>query len=219
MLFRSVVSSPENSKISYYLRRDFVTKLVSSGGRITFAAQLPYGTQSFVPFSENNFLITILDPDKTSNPNTTVDQGDIVYLKSDQVSITNSVDNATGTTAGSVTITLPSNFFGTIVNYETFKIKLTATISVEKSKPRLKTIVRNKKILIYSPGDRIVPFRGVDIEGKTSNVLSYADVLNFRHVYEGSATVPPVVDADGNLVSGTDITSKFTFDDGQRDTF
>ena len=215
----SVVSSPENSKISYYLRRDFVTKLVSSGGKITFAAQLPYGTQSFVPFSENNFLITILDPDKVSNPNTTVDQGDIVYLKEDQIDILNSLDDATGTTAGSVTITLPSNFFGTITNYETFKIKLTATIEVEKSKPRLKTSVKNKKIIIYSPGDRVIPFRGVDIEGKTSDVLSYSDVYNFKHVYEGSSTVPPVVDGDGNLVSGTDITDKFTFDDGQRDTF
>lgn len=215
----SVVSSPENSKISYYLRRDFVTKLVSSGGKITFAAQLPYGTQSFVPFSENNFLITILDPGKASNPNTTVEQGDIIYLKEEQISILNSLDDATGTTAGSVTISLPNSFFGTIANYEAFKIKLTATIEVEKSKPRLKTSVKNKKIVIYSPGDRVIPFRGVDIEGETSDVLSYSDVFNFKHVYEGSPTVPPVVDGDGNLVAGTDITDKFTFDDGQRDTF
>lgn len=215
----SVVSSPENSKITYYLRRDFVTKLVSSGGRITFAAQLPYGTQSFVPFSENNFLITILDPDKTSNPNTTVDQGDIIALQDSQVSIKNSLDDATGTTSGSVVVSLPDNFFGTISNYESFKIKLTATIQVEKSKPRLKSIVRNKKIVIYSPGDRVIPFRGVDIEGSTSDIISYSDVLKFKAVYEGSTTVPPSVDADGNLVSGTDITDRFTFDDGQRDTF
>jgi hypothetical protein len=215
----SVVSSPENSKITYFLRRDFVTKLVSSGGRITFAAQLPYGTQSFVPFSENNFLITILDPNKTSNPNTIVDQGDIIYLKENQISIQNSVDDVTGTTAGSVTITLQDNFFGTIADYESFKIKLTATIQVEKSKPRLKTSVKNKKIVIYSPGDRVIALRGVDSEGSTSNVLSYSDVYNFKAIYEGSNTVPPVADSNGNLVSGTDITDKFTFDDGQRDTF
>ena len=39
-----------------------------------------------------------------------------------------------------------------------------------------------------------------------------------RYVYEGSSSEPPVVDRNGNLVSGTDITSRFTFDDGQRDT-
>lgn len=215
----SIVNSPEDSKITYFLRRDFITKLSTNGGKITFAAQLPYGTQSFSPFSENNFLITILDPDKTSNPNTTVDQGDIIYLKSDQVSISSSVDDATGTTSGSVSISLPLDFFGTINNFDTFKLKLTATIQVDKSKPRLKSVVRNKKLVIYSPGDKLIPFRGVDLEGSTSDVLSYSDVFNFKAVYEGSSTVPPSVDADGNLVSGTDITDKFTFDDGQRDTF
>lgn len=215
----SVVSSPENSKITYYLRRDFVTKLVSSGGKITFAAQLPYGTQSFAPFSESNFLITILDPNKTANPNTIVDQGDLIYLKENQISIQNSVDDATGTTAGSVTVNLSDNFFGTIADYESFKIKLTATIEVNKSKPRLKTSIKNKRIVIYSPGDKVIPFRGIDIDGSTSNVLSYSDVYNFRAIYEGSNTVPPVADSEGNLVSGSDVTNKFTFDDGQRDTF
>ena len=215
----SVVNSPENSKITYYLRRDFVTKLSTSGGKITFAAQLPYGTQSFSAFSENDFLITILDPDKISNPDTTVDQGDIIYLKSDQISIASSVDDSTGTTSGSVTVSLPLNFFGTIVNYNSFKLKLTATIQVDKSKPRLKTAVRNKKLVIYSPGDKVIAFRGVDLEGSTSDVLSYSDVFNFKAVYEGSSSVPPSVDADGNLISGTDITDKFTFDNGQRDTF
>ena len=33
-----------------------------------------------------------------------------------------------------------------------------------------------------------------------------------------SSSEPPVVDRNGVLVSGTDITSRFTFDDGQRDT-
>lgn len=215
----SVVGSPEDSKITYYLRRDFVTKLVSSGGRITFAAQLPYGTQSFVPFNENNFLITILDPNKAVNTGTTVDQGDIIALKDSQITIQNSLDDATGTTSGSVVVSLSDNFFGIITNYETFKIKLTATIQVEKSKPRLKSIVKNKKIVIYSPGDRVIPFRGVDISGSTSEIFSYSDVINFKAVYEGSSSVPPSVDADGNLVSGTDVTEKFTFDDGQRDTF
>ena len=89
----SISSTPENSKISYYLRRDFITKITSSGGDITFDAQLPYGTQRFIAFSENNFLITILDPDKESNPNTSVNKGDILYLTTNQVTITNSSDN------------------------------------------------------------------------------------------------------------------------------
>lgn len=215
----SIVDSPENSKITYYLRRDFITKISSSGGNITFAAQLPYGTQRFIAFTEKNFLITILDPDKASNPNTTVDKGDLIYLTEDQIQITSSSDTATGLSAGSVTITLPTNFFGTITNYTTFKIKLTATIEVSKSKPRLKTSYSNKRIVVSSPGDRVIPFRGVDYDTNASEVLSYSDVYKFRYVYEGTSTVPPVADVNGNLLSGNDVTNKFTFDDGQRDTF
>ena len=215
----SVVSSPENSKITYYLRRDFITKITSSGGNITFAAQLPYGTQRFVAFSEKNFLITILDPDKESNPNTSVDKGDILYLSEDQVTITNSSDTATGLTAGSVTVNLPSNFFGTINSYDNFKIKLTATVEVSKAKPRLKTSYTNKRIVISSPGDRVIPFRGVDYDTNSSEVLSYSDVYKFKYVYEGSTSVAPVADVNGTLLSGNDVTDRFTFDDGQRDTF
>ena len=216
---KSIVSSPENSKITYYLRRDFITKISSSGGAVTFAAQLPYGTQRFVAFSEKNFLITILDPDKAINLDTTVEKGDVIYLKPDQITIINSSDNTTGLSAGSVTITLPDNFFGTIVSYDKFKIKLTATVEVSKSKPRLKTSYPNKRIVVASPGDRVLPFRGVDYDTNSSEVLSYSDVYKFRYVYEGSPTVPPVADVSGLLVSGTDVTDRFTFDDGQRDTF
>ena len=215
----SISSTPENSKISYYLRRDFITKITSSGGDITFAAQLPYGTQRFIAFSENNFLITILDPDKESNPNTSVNKGDILYLTTNQVTITNSSDNSTGLTAGSVTINLPSNFFGTINNFDNFKIKLTATIEVNKAKPRLKTSYENKRIVVFSPGDRVIPFRGVDYDTNASEVLSYSDVYKFKYVYEGTVSVAPVADSNGNLLSGSDITDRFTFDDGQRDTF
>ena len=215
----SVVSSPENSKITYYLRRDFITKITSSGGNITFAAQLPYGTQRFVAFSEKNFLITILDPDKASNPNASVEKGDILYLTSDQVTITSSSDTATGLSAGSVTVNLPSNFFGTINSYENFKIKLTATVEVSKAKPRLKTSYSNKRIVVSSPGDRVIPFRGVDYDTNASEVLSYSDVYKFRYVYEGTTSVAPVADVNGTLLSGNDVTDRFTFDDGQRDTF
>ena len=48
-------------KIKYYFRRDFVTTASTSGGGLTFAAQLPYGTQRFVSFSQEAFLLTVLD--------------------------------------------------------------------------------------------------------------------------------------------------------------
>ena len=40
-----------------------------------------------------------------------------------------------------------------------------------------------------------------------------------RYVYEGTSSAPPVIDTAGNLVTGIDVTERFTFDDGQRDTF
>lgn len=50
------------------------------------------------------------------------------------------------------------------------------------------------------------------------NILSYSDAFKLRYVYEGTSTQPPEADSAGNLISGTDVTSKFTFDNGQRDT-
>ncbi len=216
---KSIVDSVEDSKITYYIRRDFVTKLSSNGNNITFAAQLPYGTQRFVSFSEKYFLITVLDPDNANNPNTTVKIGDIIYLTNEQVTITNSTETSTGLTAGSVTINLPSNFFGEIDSFENFKIKLTASIEVSKPKPKLKTLVSNKRIVITSSSDRVIPFRGVGYEENSSEVLSYSDAFKLKYVYEGSPSVAPVVNSDGKLISGIDVTDRYTFDNGQRDTF
>lgn len=216
---QSTVNSVENSGISYFIRRDFVTKLSSNGNEITFAAQLPYGTQRFVSFTESNFLITVLDPDIQNNPNLNVDTGDIIYITPDQVSITNSTETSTGLTAGSVTITLPTNFFGTINSLENFKIKLSATIEVSKARPKLKTFVKDKRIVVSSSGDRVIPLRGTGYDEKSNDVLSYSDAIRINYIYEGSPTVAPVVDSNGTLISGKNVTSKFTFDNGQRDTF
>ena len=41
----------DDTKIKYYFRRDFVTTATTGGGTITFAAQLPFGTQRFAAFS------------------------------------------------------------------------------------------------------------------------------------------------------------------------
>jgi len=209
---KSIEETSSDSKIKYYFRRDFVTTASTSGGNITFAAQLPFGTQRFVSFSQEAFILTVLDKKSA----TTVETGDIIFLRSDQVNIVNSTDDNTGLTAGSVTVSLPSNFFGTNTNFP--KIKLSATVEVSKARARLKTSVPNKRIVIASPGDRVIPLRGYDYDTDSNDILSYSDVYKMSKVFEGSITSPPSVDSAGNLVSGIDVTDRFTFDDGQRDT-
>ena len=211
----SLVASSTDSKISYYLRRDFVSTGSASGGKITFAANLDFGTQRFVSFTESNFLITVLD--KGSAPN--IANGDVVYITSDQVSIASSIDSASGLTSGSVTLNLPDTYFGTMPSNPTYPtLKLTATLEITKAKPRLKTSVTNKRIIIESVNDSVIPFRGKDYDTTTTAVYSYADAYKLRYVYMGTTANAPTVDKTGTLVSGTDITDRFTFDDGQRDT-
>ncbi len=211
----SIVADSEDSRITYYLRKDFVSTGVGGTGLITFSAQLPFGTQRFVSFSESNFLVTVLDPGDAPN----VTKGDIVYITGDHVKIEGSVDSATGLTAGSVRLELPSDYFGGTGSYTTYPtLKLTATLEVTKAKPRLKTAVTNKRIVIESVGDSIIPFRGKDYDTDSGTIYSYADCYKLRYVYEGSSTEAPTADKNGNLVSGTDVTARYTFDDGQRDT-
>ena len=205
----------EDTKIKYYFRRDFVTTASSGGGTITFAAQLPFGTQRFAAFSESNFIITVLDPGDAPN----IVKGDIVYVADDAVEITSATDTASGLTSGSISLNLPSTYFGTIPSNGTFpKLKLTATLEVSNANPRLKTAVRNKRIVITSAGDRIIPFRGQDYDNEVVETLSYSDAFKLRYVYEGTSSQAPNVDSAGNLISGTDVTARYTFDNGQRDT-
>ncbi len=211
----SIVADSEDSKIIYYQRRDFVSTGAGGQGVITFAAQLPFGTQRFVTFDESNFIVTVLNPGDAPN----ITAGDIVYITDSQVTIKASTDSASGLTSGSVKIDLPSDYFGSIAvggAYPT--LKLTATLEVTKAKPRLKTSVVNRRIVVDSAGDRIIPLRGRDYDAESLAVYSYADVYKLHYVYEGSPSEPPTVDRNGNLVSGTDISNRFTFDDGQRDT-
>jgi len=205
----------DDTKIKYYFRRDFVTTASSGGGTITFAAQLPFGTQRFASFSESNFVITVLDPGDAPN----IVKGDILYISEDSVEISSATDTSSGLTSGSISLQLPSTYFGTIPSNGTYpKLKLTATLEVSNAKPRLKTAVRNKRLVIASAGDRIVPFRGSDYDSEVVETLSYSDAFKLRYVYEGTSSQPPNVDSAGNLISGTDVTDRFTFDNGQRDT-
>ena len=212
----SIVANSEDSKITYYARRDFVTPGNTSGGLITFSAQLPFGTQRFVSFDESNFIITVLDPGDATD----IAKGDIVYVTSDQVIISASTDAASGLTSGAVKLQLPSTYFGGDSNtYSSFPVlKLTATLEITKAKPRIKTAVENKRIVVDAGGDKVIPFRGNDYDTSSVETYTYSDAYKLRYVYEGSPTEPPTADRNGNLVNGTDVTNRFTFDDGQRDT-
>ena len=215
---QSISAGPDDSKISYFFRRDFVTSGSTGGGLITFAAQLPFGTQRFTAFNEKNYMITVLNKNSADK----VETGDIVYIDPDNVEITSSTDSESGLTSGSIKFNLPTSYFNVnyagVANYVAPELKLTATLEVENAKPRLKTVVRNRRIVVDSAGDRVIPFRGVDYDTDNVEVLSYSDAFKLRYVYEGTSTQPPEIDSAGNLVSGSDVTNRFTFDDGQRDT-
>ena len=205
----------DDTKIKYYFRRDFVTTASSSGGIITFAAQLPFGTQRFAAFTEANYIVTVLDPGDAPD----IAMGDVIYIPEDAVSISSATDTASGLTSGSISLALSEGYFGSIPTNGDFpKLKLTATLEVSNAKPRLKTAIRNKRIVVTASGDRVIPLRGNDYDSEVIETLSYSDVFKLRYVYEGTPSQPPEVDTAGNLVSGTDVTSRYTFDDGQRDT-
>ena len=205
----------DDTKIKYYFRRDFVTTASSSGGIITFAAQLPFGTQRFAAFTEANYIVTVLDPGDAPD----ISMGDVIYIPEDAVSISSATDTASGLTSGSISLALSEGYFGSIpANGDFPKLKLTATLEVSNAKPRLKTAIRNKRIVVVASGDRVIPLRGNDYDSEVIETLSYSDVFKLRYVYEGTPSQPPEVDTAGNLVSGTDVTSRYTFDDGQRDT-
>ena len=215
----SLIRDNTDSKFKYFVRKDFTTDLSASGGTITFSAQLPVGTQRFVTPSENNYVVTVLD----KGSSTVVNTGDIVYIDfadPNVVQINQSLSTNGQLTAGSFVINLPSNYFGVIPFGGIYpKLKLTATVEVDKAKPRLKTSITNKRLIITSSGDRIIPLRGKDYDGESIDVFSYSDCYSLKYIYEGTSSNAPNVDANGNLISGTDITYKFTFDNGQRDTY
>jgi len=209
---KSLIQDSDNTKFKYYIRRDFITTSSTSGGKITFSAQLKFGTQRFIDFEESNFLLTILDK---GNSNTGLENGDVMYLTKDQVA---------QTLTGGVAITLDNLTFRTdAAAASNVVLKLSATIEIDKASPKTKVAIRNKRIAVVSSGDKIIPFRGYDYDEKTADVISYADAFGIYgtdiKVFEGSTSSPPVLDDQNNIIDGFDITDHFTFDDGQRDTF
>lgn len=215
---KSIVSSDSDSKISYYLRKDFILSSSSSGGTLTFRAELQYGTQTFANYSENNFILTVLNNGYQSGAVTDISNGDIIYINKDWVTIQNSTDTS-GLTAGTVTIDIPSSYFGTGLNYTNLKLKLSATLKTAKALPRIKTVKKNKRITINSSGDKIIILRGQDFDTGDPDVFSYSDAIKINYIYEGTTTSAPTVNDNGDLIDGKDLTQQFTFDDGQRDSF
>ena len=215
---QKISAGSDDTKIKYFFRRDFVTAGSTGGGIISFAAQLPFGTQRFTSFNEKNYIVTVLN----KNSADLVEDGDIVYIDADNVEVTSATDTASGLTSGSITFQLPTSYFNTNfageANYVAPELKLTATLEVSNAKPRLKTSIENKRIVVDSAGDRVIPFRGTDYDSDVVETLSFSDAYKLRYVYEGTSTQPPEIDSAGNLVSGTDVTNRFTFDNGQRDT-
>ncbi len=211
----SLIKNSEDTRIKYYTRRDFVNTATNTGGNVTFVAQLGFGTQRFSEYNEKDFLITVLDKGNS----TTVNTGDVIYISPDFIETKNISDETSGLSSGSITITFPANYFGTNVQTNFPKLKLTATIEVSKARPKVKSVVKNKRIVITAGGDKVVPIRGIDYDDDSTESYSYSDAFKVRYIYEGTTTTTPTVDVNGNLVVGTDVTHKFTFDDGQRDTF
>jgi len=211
----SLVKGTDDTAIIFHSRRDFILDTSTSGGKLTFKANLEYGTQKFIPFTEKNFLLTVHDKGNATQCET----GDVVYIPSDSVEVVSSLDASTGLTAGSVSVTLPDTYFGALSGGTTYpKLKLSATLELTKARPRLKTIIRDKRIVIVPAKDNIIPLRGQDQQSSEIKTISYSDVLKINYIYEGSSTAAPTIDSAGNLISGTDVTNRFTFDDGQRDT-
>ena len=155
----SLIKNSEDTQIKYYIRRDFVVSGTATGGNITFVAQLGFGTQRFSEFNENDFLITVHDKGGANE----IETGDIIYVSPDFVETKNISDPTSGLSSGSLTLTFPENHFGSnVTNFP--KLKLTATLEISKAKPKTKSSVSNKRIIITAAGDKVIPLRGIDYD-------------------------------------------------------
>jgi hypothetical protein len=212
---QSIIKDITSSNVNYYIRRDFViTTSSNSNGIVTFVAQLGLGTQQFAQFNQNSFLVTVL----SNGGSNIVSNGDILYINPNWVNIVNT-KQISGLTTGTFNLNIPASFFGTVSDYNSLTLVLTATLQVSNAVERIKTLNKNKQIKINPSSNRIVILRGQDYNSQIQSIISYSDVFKINFVYEGTKTTLPTFDTLGNLVTGTDVTERFSFDDGQRDTF
>lgn len=210
-----IFNSTTNAEINYYYKRDFITTATTETNIITFEAKLPFGTQKFAPFTEENYLLTVLDPGGTN-----CKIGDIIYLNPDNISINSEVNN--DLTSGSFQIKVNRSLFTSSSEITTPPIlKLTATIISRDNKPKTKTFISNKRIIITNYGDPIIPLRGTDYDTNEPTIISYSDIVKINYIYQGTASKPPEVSNIGELNenTGENITHKYFVDNGQRDTF
>ena len=220
------IKSDDDSGITYYSRKQFIEPVTIDGtnNTVSIAAQLDYGQQQFVPFSQGDYVIEVYESGTDtirygSLNGDVVQDGDLLYIDSSMVSVTS---GSSTNNAGSLVITLPENYFVQSGNLQLtgMKLKMNATIETTKAKPKLKTATKNKRISLTADLDNtIIPLRGDDYDNPTGQVKSFSDVYNLRYVYEGTPGIAPTVDEDGNILgnTGTNITDFFLFDDGQRD--
>ena len=212
---KQIFNSTSNAEINYYYKKDFITTTTTETNIITFEAKLPFGTQKFAPFKEENYLLTVLDPGGTN-----CKKGDIIYLNPNNISINTEENN--NLTSGSFQIRVNRSLFALTSNVSTPPtLKLTATVISKDNKPKTKTFIENKRIVVTNYGDPIVPLRGTDYDSNEPTIISYSDIVKINYIHQGTASKPPEVSNIGELneSTGEDITHKYFIDNGQRDTF
>ena len=222
------VASDDDSGITYYSRRQFIESVTIDGvtNSVSIAAQLDYGQQQFVPFSQGDYVLEVYDAGDNqgsirygSTNGALVKTGDLLYIDSSMINISS---GSSTNNAGSLQINLPDGYFwqSGSLSLTNMKLKVNATIETSKAKPKLKTATKNNRISITADLDNeIIPLRGDNYDNPTGQVKSFSDVYKLRYVYEGSPGIAPTIDENGAVLgnSGTDITDFFLFDDGQRD--
>jgi len=66
--------------------------------------------------------------------------------------------------------------------------KLAATVELDKARPRLKSAISNKRVIIISSGDRVIPLRGQDYDSDVIETFSYSEVFNSTIEYFDGTT-------------------------------
>ena len=123
----------------------------------SIAAQLDYGQQQFVPFSQGDYVLEVYESGTdtvryNSATGDVVTDGDLLFLDASMVSVTS---GSASNNAGSLSIILPDGYFYQSggLQLTNMKLKINATIETSKAKPKLKTAVKNKRISLTADLD------------------------------------------------------------------